>query len=138
MPDISSKEELVSRFAQYSGEGSKFHKAVDAAFGGCVKRHTFLPSGRTIYTVVGSSADEFIDPDRPFCSCESYFYSVLGGKTSHCYHLLAYKMAADSGLIHGVTFDDEEYGAFVQLLASDVLHSRELARRKERAPAASP
>jgi len=126
---VESKEELASRFAKYSNNQSQFEKAVEAAFGGCVKRHTFLPSGRYVYTVVGSNADEFIDPDKSFCSCESYFYGVLGGKVKYCYHLLSYKMADESGLIQEVRFDDEEYDAFMRLLASDVLHSRELGKR---------
>jgi predicted nucleic acid-binding Zn finger protein len=125
---IESKEELVSRFAQYSQHQNQFEKAVEAAFGGCVKRHTFLPSGRQIYTVVGSNADEFIDPEKPFCSCESYFYGVMSTKVKYCYHILSYKIADESGLIQDVRFDDEEYDTFMRLLASDVLRSRELRR----------
>ncbi len=94
-----------------------------------MKRHTFLPSGRSIYTVVGSNADEFIDPDKSFCSCESYFYSVLSGKAKYCYHLLGYKIADESGLVREVKFDDEEYDAFMRLLASDVLHSRQIGKK---------
>lgn len=134
---VESKEEFARRFANYSEDRSKFEKAIDAAFGGSVKKHTFLPSGRQIFTVVGSNADEFIDPDKSFCSCESYFYSVLSGKAKHCYHLLGYKMASESGLVREVRFDDEEYDTFVQLLASDVLRSRELGKRAKTANRAS-
>lgn len=126
---IESKEELASRFARYSLQHSQFEKAIDAAFGGCVKRHTFLPSGRYIYTVVGSNADEFVDPDKSFCSCESYFYGVLSAKVKYCYHILSYKIADESGLIQDARFDDEEYDTFMRLLAFDVLHSRELRKK---------
>ena len=130
MPEtIESKEELASRFARHSNNQSQFDKAIEAAFSGSVKRHTFLPSGRRVYTVVGSNADEFIDPDKPFCSCESYFYGVLSAKVKQCYHLLSYKIAQESGLIREVSFDDEEYDTFMMLLAADVLHSRELSKR---------
>jgi predicted nucleic acid-binding Zn finger protein len=130
MPNaIESKEELVSRFARYSGDHSQFERAVEAAFGGCVKRHVFLPSGRYVCTVVGRNADEFVDPDKPFCSCESYFYGVLSAKAKYCYHILSYKIADESGLVKRVLFDDEEYDTFMRLLASDVLHSRELGKR---------
>jgi len=125
---VGSKEELASRFAQYSNDHGQFEKAIEAAFGGCVKRHVFLPSGRCVYTVVGSNADEFIDPDKSFCSCESYFYGVLSTKVKFCYHVLSYKVAAESGLIREVQFDDEEYDTFMRLLASDVLCSRELRK----------
>jgi predicted nucleic acid-binding Zn finger protein len=126
---IESKEELASRFARYSKDQSQFERAIEAASGGCVKRHTFLPSGRHVYTVVGSNADEFIDPDKPFCSCESFFYGVLSTKVKYCYHILSYKIADESGLIEDVRFDDEEYDTFMRLLASDVLRSRELRKR---------
>ncbi len=133
MPETAeSKEELASRFAHYSKDQGQFEKAVEAAFGGCVKRHTFLPSGRCVYTVVGSNADEFIDPEKSFCSCESYFYGVLSAKIKYCYHILSYKIAEESGLVREVRFDDEEYDTFMGLLASDVLRSREL--RKSQAP----
>jgi predicted nucleic acid-binding Zn finger protein len=125
---IESKEQLASRFTQYSKDQGQFKKAIEAAFGGCVKKHTFLPSGRRIYTVVGSNADEFIDPEKPFCSCESYFYGVLGAKVKYCYHILSYKIADESGLVQEVRLDDEEYDTFMGLLASDVLKSRELKR----------
>jgi predicted nucleic acid-binding Zn finger protein len=129
MPEtIKSKEELSSRFAHYSKNQGQFEKAIEAAFGGCVKRHVFLPSGRRIYTVVGSNADEFIDPEKSFCSCESYFYGVLSTKVKYCYHTLSYKIADESGLVNEVRFDDEEYDTFMRLLASDVLHSRELRK----------
>lgn len=126
---IVSKEELASRFARYSDNQSQFERAIEAALGGCVKRHVFLPSGRYVYTVVGSNADEFIDPDKPFCSCESFFYGVLSTKVKYCYHILSYKIADESDLIQDVRFDDEEYDTFMRLLASDALHSRELRKR---------
>jgi len=126
---IESKEELASRFARYSKNQSQFERAIEAALGGCVKRHTFLPSGRYVYTVVGSNADEFIDPGKPFCSCESFFYRVLSAKIKYCYHILSYKIADESGLVQEVRLDDEDYDTFMRLLASDVLHSRELRKR---------
>ena len=126
--EAQSKEELSARFSRYSANKDQFAKAIDAALTGCVKKHTFLPSGRSVYTVVGSHADEFIDPDSSYCSCESYFYSVLGGKSKYCYHILSFKIAQEAGLIDEVRFDDEEYDAFLRLLAYDALRSRELGK----------
>lgn len=124
-PDPQSKDELEARFSRFSKDRKQFDRAVGAALGGCVKRHRFLPSGRAIYSVVGSDADEFVDPAKEFCSCESYFYSVLGGKAEYCYHLLGYKIAEEAGLVREVEFEDEEYDDFLRALASDVLRSRE-------------
>jgi predicted nucleic acid-binding Zn finger protein len=124
----NKKDELASRFAHYSKYQNQFKKAVDAAAGGSVKKHVFLPSGRYIYTVIGRNGDEFVDPDKPFCSCESYFYGVLSAKVKYCYHILSYKIASESRLVEEVLFDDEEYDTFMRLLASDVLNSRELRK----------
>jgi predicted nucleic acid-binding Zn finger protein len=132
MPDPpESKEELASQFLQYSNQ-RQFKKAVAAAFGGCVKSHVFLPSGRRIYTVVGSNADEFIDPEQSYCSCESYFYGVLGKKTPQCYHILSYRIADGSRLVKEIRFDDGEYDTFMGLLAADVLRSREFGTNRWR------
>ena len=38
------------------------------------------------------------------------------------------EIADESGLVQEVRFDDEEYDTFMRLLASDVLHSRELRK----------
>lgn len=118
------KEALSSKYARHAKDQAQLTKAVEAALGGLVKMHAFLPSGRTVFTVVGSSSDEFIDPAKSFCSCESYFYSVLSAKSEYCYHLLAYRIADESGLVREVRFDDDEYDGFLRLLAGDVLRSR--------------
>ena len=124
----SESERLANRFARRAADKKQLEKAVDAALSGSVKKHVFVPSGRSVYTVVGSNADEFIDPDRWFCSCESYFYGVLGNKVNQCYHLLSYEIATESGLVREVEFGDEEYDGFLRLLAGDVLHSREVGQ----------
>ena len=123
-----SKEELSSRFVKYSEDKAQFGKAIEAALSGSVKRHAFLPSGRRVYTVLGSNADEFIDPERSFCSCESYYYAVLSSRAKYCYHLLAYRIATEAGLALEVRFDDSEYDTFMRLLAHDVLRSREIGK----------
>jgi predicted nucleic acid-binding Zn finger protein len=124
----ATKEELILRFTQYSKYQNQFKKAIDAAFGGCVKKHVFLPSGRYIYTVVGRNGDEFVDPEKGFCSCESYFYGVLSAKVSYCYHILSFKIADESKLVEEIRFDDEECDTFMRLLVLDIMHSREEKR----------
>jgi len=126
----SSGERLEAEFGGRAADKKQLARAIDAAVTGCVKRHVFVPSGRCVYTVVGSNADEFIDPDKLSCTCESYFYGVLGNKVKRCYHLLSYEIASESDLVRQVSFEDEEYDTFVKLLAADVLRSRELGKSK--------
>lgn len=106
--------------AKYSRHGSKTDQAVKAALAGAVKEHRFVPTGRTIHTVVGSEGDEFIDPNRSYCSCSHYFFRVLGGKDETCYHLLSYRIASELGTLDTVTFDDAEYGQVLATIMRDV------------------
>lgn len=87
---------------------------------GGVKEHRFMPSGRTIDTVVGRQGDEFIDPRRPYCSCSHYFFRVLAGKDQICYHLLSHKLASELGTVDVIIFDDEEYDKVFATVIEDV------------------
>jgi len=89
---------LIERFSQRSASRKYLERAVDAVLEGRVKRHRFIPSGRVLHTVVGRSGDEFIDPEKPFCSCQHFFFSVLGGRDQTCYHLLANSIATETHL----------------------------------------
>ena len=119
-------EELISRFAAATGRRDHLKRAAEAVVDGCVKSHVFLPSGRVLLTVVGRSGDEFIDPAGPFCSCSHFYFRVMSGRDQTCYHLLAYEMARDTQRIDRVEMHDEEFGAFLRMLASDLIdHSRD-------------
>lgn len=124
-PPNSSKEELTLRFARLYAEGRQLDKAIEAVLDGCVKQHSFVPSGRTLYTVVGRSGEEFIDPVRPFCSCKHFFFRVLGGRDRSCYHLMSYEIARETGLFDSIHFKDEEFGTFLRMLTFDLLKDKE-------------
>ena len=103
--------------------GNKNHlkRAAEAVAEGCVKKHIFVPSGRVVFTVVGKNGDEFVDPEKPFCSCRHFFFRVLGGRDSTCYHLLALEMSTKADDTDEIEMHDEEFGTFLQLLASDLI-----------------
>jgi len=118
-----SAEGLKQRFTQrYSRHGSKLDRAIRTALDRSVKEHLFLPSKRRVYTVVGNLGDEFIDPEKPYCSCSNFFFRGLGQKGEPCYHLLSYVIASESGLIDSTTFSDEEYELLMTALVDDVFH----------------
>ncbi len=85
-----------------------------------MKECVFLPSGRKVTTVVGRLGDEFIDPERPYCSCSNFFFRVIGGREETCYHLLSYKVASRLGRLDIVEFSDEEYAAYLMATVRDV------------------
>ena len=134
----TSNDEFAASFSHISGNSAHLKKAAEAVLGGCVKRHVFTPSGRVLFTVVGRSGDEFIDPEKPFCSCRHFFFRVLGGRDLTCYHLLAYEMAKESQNFDQVEMHDEEFGTFLKLLASDLLdNSRDKEDKDNQEPSDS-
>jgi predicted nucleic acid-binding Zn finger protein len=111
---------LKEKFPEFERYGTKLDRAIDTVLGGGVKECVFLPSGRKVVTVVGRLGDEFIDPDRPYCSCSNFFFRVLGGREETCYHLLSYKIATRIGKLDVIKFSDEEYGQYLTATVSDV------------------
>ncbi len=114
------REAMKTAFAKYAKHGSKLDRAIGTVIAGGVKEHRFLPSGRTINTVVGRLGDEFVDAQKPYCSCSHFFFRVLNGKEDLCYHLLSYKIASELGRVDVVTFDDDEYGRVFSTVVGDV------------------
>ena len=104
---------------------SKANKAVEDLR---VKLHKFLPSGRTIWTVVGNESDAFVDLDpngnrKPYCSCEDFYFRVLSEKIPECYHLLAARKAMKEEMYSVVEFNDEELLGFLNALIKDIFAS---------------
>ncbi len=126
---MESREELVIRFARYSKYGTKFSKAVETVISGSVKKHVFSPSGRVVFTVIGRDNEEFIDPERPFCSCNNFFFKVLSGEAELCYHLLSYKIALESKNLDTINFSDDEYAPLLSAISRDVLENLKEQRR---------
>ena len=87
---------------------------------GRVKLHRFLPSGREIWTVVGSRGDQLVIESQPYCTCRHFHFAVLGGRDKTCYHISALKKAKESSRFVRIDMDDAEYGRFLSLLSSDV------------------
>ncbi len=111
---------LRSKFPEFEKYGAKLERALDAAVSGSVKEARFSPSGRKVLTVVGRMGDEFIEPDRPYCSCSNFFFRVVGGREDICYHLLGYWIASKTGKVDVTEFADEEYGPYLSAIVRDV------------------
>lgn len=110
-------EEEAEEFRKY---GTKLDRAIDTVLAGGVKECRFLPSGRRVVTVVGRLGDEFVDPEKPYCSCSNFYFRVLGGREETCYHLMSYKIAAKAGKLDVIEFSDNEYGPYLAAMVHDV------------------
>lgn len=100
------------------------HKVVERILDeGRVKRHRFLPSGREIWSVVGSLGDQFVAEGQPFCTCGHFHFGVLGGKTGSCIHLDAVRVAKREHSFATLEIEDADYGRFLFLLTRS-LHAQ--------------
>lgn len=105
---------------EFARHGSKLDRAIETVLAGGVKESRFLPSGRKVISVVGTLGDEFVDPDRPYCSCSNFYFRVIGGREEICYHLLSYKIARKTGRIDVIEFSDDEYESYYSATVLDV------------------
>jgi len=79
-----------------------------------IKLHTFEPSNRKIWTVVGTDKEYWFDPDLDFCSCPGYYFN------NECYHLNNFSLAMSQNQIESTVFSDDEYGSFIYSLISEL------------------
>jgi predicted nucleic acid-binding Zn finger protein len=121
MQTILTKDQLLDRFSTLSTNKQYLDRSIDAVLEGRVKSHVFMPSRRVLHTVVGRNGDEFVDLPKHFCTCQNYFFSVLGGREDTCYHLLAVSIAVETELVVQIDFHDQEFRYFLTLLSSDLL-----------------
>ncbi len=118
---MSSPEDEHSEQRKLSRK-QRAHKVV-SDFG--VKLHHFEPSGRELWTVVGTEGDALVDYDlsggrEQYCSCNDFHFRVLGGSVSECYHLIAAREAREENHYSKIDFSDEEYASFLRSLLSDI------------------
>lgn len=90
----------------------------DAVTSGSVKQMLFLPSNKTLWTVVGKDNEYWTDPDLGFCSCKDFYFTTLSGQ-DECYHLKSVRKAVQKNRFTTVEFADSEYVEYLQAIAED-------------------
>jgi predicted nucleic acid-binding Zn finger protein len=123
--DEEERRKITASVPHLSKHGRKFDRAIETVLMGGVKECRFVPSGRRIVSVVGTLGDEFVDPGKPFCSCGDFFFRVTKGREELCYHLLSYSIAATTGRVSVLEFDDAEYGGYLAAVIGDVFNVME-------------
>jgi len=110
---------------QSNTEIKREYKALKVVVNFGVKKHIFLPSRRTIWTVVGREGDFLIDldekgMDKDYCSCSDFHFRVLSGTVAQCYHLIAARKAIETGRVSVIESPDDDYKLYLKLLLGDV------------------
>jgi len=93
--------------------GARFTAAWRLVRRGSVKKYVFKPSGRIQWIVVGDTRDYLIYEEAPYCHCEDFYISIMGGKAKACKHLIAQKLASQLGLY---SVEAEHDGSYFRLL----------------------
>ncbi|MFX1604047.1 MAG: hypothetical protein ACFFCK_11240 [Promethearchaeota archaeon] len=89
------KEELTQSDIEYfrTKYGKRFVRALRAVEEGRVLEHLFHPSETTKWIVQGKRREYLVIP-RVFCTCRSFYHSVVIEREAQmCYHLLAQAIA---------------------------------------------
>ncbi|MEM3606212.1 MAG: hypothetical protein QXE30_00955, partial [Candidatus Bathyarchaeia archaeon] len=70
-----------------------FNEALQLVYTKRVKKYVFKPSNRVLWIVLGRKDEYQVIPEANFCSCNDFYFRVIGGKKKLCYHLIAQKLA---------------------------------------------
>ncbi len=73
---------------------NRFERAIRIVDEKRVTKYNFEPSGREVWTVRGQSGIYQIMPTTLYCSCDDFYFRVLGGKRGVCYHIIAQILAS--------------------------------------------
>ena len=79
-----------------------------------VRLYVFKPSVRKRWVVVGRHGEYLILPEANYCSCPDFFFRVISGKKSKCYHLAYIKLMIERGRFEIVEKDDAEHDQLIE------------------------
>ncbi len=93
--------------------GSRFRDAETLVEEKTIKKFIFRPSGRVVWVVEGRTGKYQVIPDSNFCSCDDYYFRVMGKKKELCYHIIGQWLAHATGKFETQTVGDEAYSKIV-------------------------
>ena len=85
-----------------------------------VTQYTFKPSNRIVWVVKGRSHSYQVIPITPYCSCDDFYFRVLGIKRGVCYHLIAQYLASSLGKIKMMELSDSVYDKVISKLRPNI------------------
>ncbi len=90
----------------------RFVEAMKLVDQGRVKQVRFAPSERTVWVVRGRRKEYQVVPQSMFCTCDDYYFRVMGHKKQLCYHLIAQQLAEALGNHDRSDLADSDYAGF--------------------------
>lgn len=100
-----------------SAFGDRADKALEIVLRRRVKKYTFKPSGVVRWIVVGiEEGDHLVLTEANYCSCDDFFFQVLGQKIPTCSHIIAQKIAESLKLYETFEEDDDLYPTLISSL----------------------
>jgi len=97
-----------------------FNEALQLVYAKRVKKYIFKPSYRILWIVLGRKGEYQIIPEANFCSCNDFYFRVVGGKKKLCYHLIAQKLAEALKIYEEKELMDSEYEKMMEKLRGKV------------------
>lgn len=74
-----------------------------------IVRYRFQPSGRVLWVVQGRQGEYQIIPESLFCTCDDYYFRVMGNQKQLCYHLVAQQIAEPLSKYREASLPDSNY-----------------------------
>lgn len=90
----------------------RFLEAMRLVQQGKIRQVNFRPSGRTVWVVTGRKKEYQVMPESMFCTCDDYYFRVMGHKKQLCYHLIAQNLAVALAKHAETDMADSSYARF--------------------------
>jgi len=114
----ASVEEVKEALSQAFSD--RFERAIKLVEEKGVTRYVFKPSGRIVWMVKGRRRPYQVIPATPYCSCDDFYFRVLGGKRGVCYHLIAQRLASALGEYVEIELPDKRYREIIDKLRPEI------------------
>lgn len=111
------KKKMVKTF------GTRFENAYNTILNRKVKKFVFIPKEKKVWVVIGKGSVYQILPSVNFCSCNDFYFRVIGQEIFLCYHLIAQKLAEALDRYVVIEKNEKEFESLMVKL-------REIPRRK--------
>lgn len=87
----------------------RFTRALNLVLKKSVKKYVFKPSLRELWAVKGRTQSYQVIPSSNYCSCDDFYFRVIGMKKRLCYHIIAQRLAEKLNIFDYIELPDHSY-----------------------------